>query len=165
MSRQREPRGLRAAVEVFEDFHDFDHRRIGKFDGRMRIPSAVWVPGPCKYVTYKSDKWGKGTYEYIHTITSFPRVRIGLVEKFDGARRVTVPARVQKVEAVTLIGRCTGFSYVDVDGEAVECATNAKHEWFWSPSAKALILVEGKRRVVAVVWGGKLNVEPRGIVG
>jgi len=160
-----QPKGLRQAVEVFEDFHSFDHRNVGAFDSRMRIPAAVWVSGPCKYVTYKSDKWNEGMHEYIHTVTSFPRVKMGLSVQRPGSQRIAVPKKIQEVEALTFIGRCTGYSYVDGDGEPVEATTSAQHEWYWSPSARALFVVQSKRTVKAVVWGGSLNVEPRGIVG
>ena len=164
MGRGRNPRGLRKAVEIFEDFHDFDVRNVGQFAASVRIPPRVHLGGKCQWVTYRSDKWGKGTYDYVHDITSFPKVRVGLVQQQTG-KTVKVPQRIQSTETLTFIGRALGFGYMDDDGEEVEAKAKRGYEWYWSTTGKALILIASKRRVHAVVWGGALNVTRRGIVG
>ena len=164
MARDRNPRGLRKAVEIFEDFHDFDVRDVGTFAAGVRIPPRVFLAGKCQWVTYRSDKWGKGTYDYVHDITSFPKVRVGLVQRATD-KTVKLPARIQNAETLTFIGKALGFGYVAGDGEEVEAKPKRGYEWYWSTEGKALILIASKRRVHAVVWGGGLNVTRRGIVG
>ena len=160
----RNPKGLRRAVEVFEDFHDFDVRDVGQFASSVRIPPRVYKAGPCQWVTYRSDKWGKGTYDYIHDIETKPRVKVGLVSSRTHTT-IKVPKRIQQTETLTFLGRALGFGYLDADGEEVEAKLGRGYEWYWSSAGRALILIASKRRVHAIIWGGGLNVERRGIVG
>jgi hypothetical protein len=43
--------------------------------------------------------------------------------------------------------------------------TEAQARGATGKDGKALVVVQGKRKVLALIWGGKLDVEPRGIVG
>jgi hypothetical protein len=78
---------------------------------------------------------------------------------------VKVPLAVRNATTLTQIGlRALGFAF-EYDDDEYEAKVPAGTEWFWSPTAKALYLIQNKRKLIAVIWGGKLNVEPRGIVG
>jgi hypothetical protein len=158
------PRQFDAARKTFEGFHDFEMRGSGKFRGEIVVPARMALAGPCRFVTYRSDKWSNGAHEYIHTITSFPKVKVAVTGE-DTGRTIAVPKRVQDAVTVSFIGRALGFAAEKPDGDEVEATFPASAEWYWSPTGKALYCVQGKSKLLAVVWGGRLDVEPRGIVG
>jgi len=158
------PRGLKKALASFEGFHRYDPKNVAKLPSTVRIPSHVYVPGPCKYVTYRSDKWNDGSYDYIHDIDSYPRVKLGIIGKRNG-RKTKVPKRISDNATLIMIRtRALGFGYTNNDNETVDC-TVSRCSWFWHPTGRALLLIEDKRRLAAIVWGGDLGFEDRGIVG
>jgi len=160
----RLPNDLRPAVEVFEKFNDFDLGDIREFSASLKIPKTVEVVGKATEVFYRSKKWNDGSHGYYHKIESYPRVRIGVTQR--GTGRVTnLPQRILKTETLTQIGeRSLGYAYEDVDGE--EYVVNPpRSAWYWSVRGKALLLIQDKRKLLAVVWGGDLDVRPEGIIG
>jgi hypothetical protein len=157
------PPGAHQARKTFEGFNDYASKGAFKFKREIVVPEMVPVPGPCRWVTYKSDKWNDGTYDYIHTISSYPKVKCGMIGEDYPKRRV--PAKVREAKTLSQIGlRALGFAF-ERDGDEFEAKLPKGTEWFWSKSGRALYLIHGKSRLVAIIWGGKLDVEPRGIVG
>jgi hypothetical protein len=158
------PPQFQAAKRAFEGFHDYEMRQAGKFAREIVIPERLPFAGPCKWVTYRSDKWQDGTHDYIHEIESYPSVKVALPgERFD--KDVPIPQRVRDAVTLSQIGlRALGFAYEDGDAE-VEAKLPKDAEWFWSPTGKALYCIKARRKLVALIWGGNLDVEPRGIVG
>jgi hypothetical protein len=159
---------VKAAIKSYEGFHLRDHRQVKKFGNNgAKVPATLKFAGPCKWVTYRSDKWDDGTHDYVHDIDSFPNVKCAVPDSMapEGCPDIKVPARVQDAEVVAAIGlKALGFAIVDADGEEWEAKLGGKARWYWSPSAKALYCIDGTK-LQCVIWGGKLNVEPRGIVG
>jgi hypothetical protein len=156
--------GINRAEDIFTQFHARDPKNVGKFP--FEVPSSIYHVGPCQWVTYRSDKWNDGTHDYVHEITSFPRVKCCLV-KLEGlsGNRIAVPKKIQGTQTLTQIGlKSLGIGFVDDDGQEMEIST-PNSAWYWSSKGKALLCVQKKRRLVAIIWGGKLDVEPRGIVG
>lgn len=158
---------IESAVNVFEGFHAYEQKRSGVLD--IEIPSSVRYGGPCTWVTYRSDKWGDknsdgSTPEYIHEITSYPNVFCGLIGG-GGGRRRKVPKKIQRIQVVAQLGLAAlGAAFVE-DGDEVEMKFPRGTRWYWSARARVLLAVQSKRKLLAMVWGGKLDVEPRGIVG
>jgi hypothetical protein len=162
--RRDNPPGLDAAIRSFEGFHAYDSKEVGQFPASMRIPEYVQVLGPCTYVTYRSDKWNDGSHDYVHEIESYPRVLVGLVGGRQGKRR-KVPQRIgNDATLVQVRTSAIGFGYTDGAGEKID-STVRRCTWFWHPRGKALLLVREMRQLVAIIWGGKLGFEDRGIVG
>ncbi len=156
------PPGLDRALGVFEGFNKYDAKDIGTLP--FSIPAEIYLGGPCVWVTYRSDKWSDGTHDYIHKIESYPRVKCGLVARRT-SKRVKVPQRIQGDQTLTMIGlRALGFAYMDDAGDEIEAKT-PDSQWFWSSKGRALLAVQEKRKLVAIIWGGDLDVEARGIVG
>jgi hypothetical protein len=161
--RTARPPGVSQAVKTFEDFNEYPSKGASKFAREIIIPERMPCPGPCRWVTYRSDKWNDGTHDYIHTITSYPRVKCAMAG--ENYPTVKVPAKVRNATTLTQIGlRALGFAF-EYDDDEYEAKVPAGTEWFWSQTARALYLIQNKRKLVAVIWGGKLNGEPRGIVG
>ena len=159
------PARIERAARVFEGFHDYDMRRLEKFASGLAIPRLVHVVGPCISVSYRSDKWNEGTFDYIHTIESRPKVLFAVVREEDGAIPRQLPEKVRDPNQVLArIGKTLDAVYEDGSGQ-VKVTFPASTEWFFSPSSRALFAITDKRSLQCVIWGGKLNVEDRGIVG
>lgn len=162
-SNPANPPQANAAIKTFEGFHAYDHKTVEKFKREVKVPEYMEYAGPCLWVLYRSDKWNDGTHDYIHTIESYPKVKC--CYPGSGGQKIRVPAKVRDATTVALLGlRALGFAYKQ-DGEEYEAKVPADSEWFWSPSAKALYCIGGRSRLLSVIWGGRLDVEPRGIVG
>jgi hypothetical protein len=158
----------RKAEKLYVDFHKYEAKKIGEFPSGFYIPGFATFVGPAVHVLYRSSKYDPVTYmkpdrpiDYIHE--HGPGVKICIVDDDDGPER-KVPQYIQNVGSLTLLGKCLGFAYVDEDGDVVD-ATCTSCELYAIPSGKALLVVEKKKKVLVLIWGGKLNVEPRGIVG
>ena len=159
------------AIALYEGFHKEEPRRVGAFPSAFSIPDEVVLLGDADFVLYRSRKRDPLTYrkpaqpiDYIHehdggvkAYTTDKRVR--------GARK-SVPKYIQNVGSLVLLGQCIGFGYFRyVDDDLVEVEGRRPYpELCAIPSGKALLAIQDKRHVLAMIWGGKLGVEPRGIV-
>jgi hypothetical protein len=155
------------AERLYRDFHQNDPKRIGEFGGRLRIPARVRLAGPALEVLYRSDKRDPSTgkqprlpIDYIHEHEDGVEVY-----RVDGRSDTDVPDFIRGTDALVLLGQCLGFAYDDDDGQEIEArVTRPLPELYTIPSGKALLVIQGKRTVLALIWGGRLGVEARGIV-
>jgi hypothetical protein len=158
------------AGKLYEEFHKYSPQEIGEFHSSFFIPELIPCVGPALFVLYRSSKKDPITYvkpdkpvNYIHEHKD--RVKVYIVGSEEGPER-KVPQRICAVDELAYMGKCLGFGYTDWDGEDVEAECTGKIDLYAVPPlGKGLIVVENKRRVLAMIWGGKLRVEPRGIVG
>lgn len=156
------------AEQLFADFHKYEASRIEAFPASFSIPDAANLAGPAVHVLYRSAKCDPITYikpdaaiDYIHEHKT--GVRVYRLDSDDGVER-SVPKYIHGVTTLVKLGKCLGFAYIDGGGDVIE-ATCTNCDLYAIPSGKALLVVEKKRNVLALIWGGKLDVEPRGIVG
>lgn len=158
------------AEKLFADFHKYEAEEIKAFPSSFRIPERAPCVGPALYVLYRSAKCDPITYlkpdkpiDYIHEHKPGVKVYILDSSECEGPVR-SVPKYIHEADTLVLLGKCLGFAYSNVNGdeENLECTSC---ELYSIPNGKALLVVEKKREVLAMIWGGKLNVEPRGIVG
>jgi len=159
---------MNLAIKLYEDFHKYPPTKIGDFPDSFFIPEQATFVGPALYVLYRSAKCDPITYikpdkpeNYIHEHKS--GVKICIVDSDDGPEK-KIPQYVHRVDGLTFLGKCLGFGFIDHDGDDIEAKCTSS-ELYAIPSGKALLVVEKKKKVTAIIWGGKLNVEPRGIVG
>lgn len=157
----------RRAEKLFEDFHKYEPRVIGAFPSTFFIPESMEFAGPAIHVLYRSAKLDPVTYvrpdkpiDYIHEHEA--GVKVYLLDC--GGPERSVPRYIHSVGELTRLGKCLGFAYIDDEGDEVE-ATCTNCDLYAIPSGKALLIIEKKKKVLCMIWGGKLNVEPRGIVG
>jgi hypothetical protein len=157
------------AIGIYEGFHRFAPKKIGEFHPAFKIPSRANRQGPSVDVLYRSDKVDPETLkkprraqDYIHehdskgVHTYLPRGPGQLVE---------VPDWICDARILSRLGHCLGFKFKR-DGELITAEARAPlPELYTTPNGRALLVVQSKRDVLALVWGGKLDVEPRGIVG
>lgn len=162
---------MRSAINKYIEFHQFEPDEIGAFDPSFRIPKTVYLAGDAVHVLYRSDKLNpmtgrdEGVIDYIHEHEK--GVKVYRTDRASGGKPKKVPLYITRVETLTRLGRCLGFAYRDngtgFDVEATP--SRGRCELYTIPSGKALIVVERRAKAVALVWGGQLGVEWRGIVG
>ena len=159
-----------AAIKQYIDFHQYEPKSIGSFSRSFHIPTEATFVGPASFVLYRSSKKDPVTMrkparpiDYIHKHEK--GVKLYRTDRAaDGPVR-RVPKWIHEARALTLLGKCLGFAYFVGDFEVEAQGRRPLPELYAVPSGKALLVVEGKRKVVALIWGGSLRVEPRGIVG
>ena len=171
MAKQNDDPGVSPrALRMFRGFHKRDWRKAGDFSPDLVIPDRVTLLGDAKFVLYKSDKLNpeteadEGWIDYIHE-----HGRGVKVCRADASGRkvgdIAVPAWLQKQTELVWLGDCNGFAYWDADGTERDIKGSKPYpELYTVPSGKALLVIQNKRTLLAMFWGGRLGVEPRGIV-
>lgn len=164
--RRKNPDEPAKAIRMFRRFHTRDWRGEGDFHPSLEIPDTVACLGDAKNILYRSDKLNptdsrdEGWIDYIHE-------HDGGVHTYAPARGggdTNVPAWLMNVTELTWLGKCLGFAY-RVDGKTCEAkGTEPLPELYTIPSGKALLVIQSKRTLLALIWGGRLGVERRGIV-
>jgi hypothetical protein len=159
------------AITKYVQFHQHDPKKVATFAREIVIPAtASWV-GKAKNVLYRSDKLNpstgidEGWIDYIHDHDAGVNTyRFDRGSAAVGVER-TVPATHRNADELVWLGQCLGFDYIDHDGGVqVAKGTRPLPDLFCSPSGRCLYIIQSKRTLIAMVWGGKLGVEPRGIV-
>ena len=158
-----------AAAEKYEEFHRYPPTKIGEFADGFSIPKSVVVGGKALWITYRSGKVDPATLrkprspvDYIHEFNA------GVVAYLASGKgkRADVPGKFREVAALTKLGENLGFCFEDGDEAEVEAvSTRPMPELYATPDGKCLIVVQDKRRVIAMFWGGALGVFARGIDG
>jgi hypothetical protein len=158
------------AKKLFTIFHQFEPIKVGDFGKSFKIPREAIYVGAAKIMYYTSDKLNpetgedEGNIPYYHEHSKGARTYV-TDESRDGDLR-PIPKWIYAVDALVKLGTCDGFVYEDSDGETREAkATGRKPDWYATPSGKAILAIQDKRTVLAIVWGGQLRVEWRGVVG
>jgi len=151
--------------KLYQDFHEFPPPRMQPFHPSLRLPQEIPLGGIATSVSYRSDKWHKGKHEnYIHEHDG--NVKCYVVDG-DGPVRA-VPQRVYLQKSLVCLGDCLEFTFArggdeysaDFEGEG-----GTLPELFCTPDGRCLAIIDERRWLLALVWGGKLGVEDRGIVG
>jgi hypothetical protein len=164
---------LRKAEKLYDIFHQFEPDKVGEFRRGFQIPREAFYVGEAKTMYYASDKLNpttgedEGWIQYYHPHEG--GVRMYLADDpghgIHGQWR-KIPKWIWGVDALTRLGDCEGFDYEDFDGQLRKLeGVDPLPEWYAIPSGKALLVVQSKSKVLAVLWGGSLNVEWRGVVG
>jgi len=176
------PPGATAAVDKYVEFHRFGPRQIGEFPSSFAIPSRMYRAGTSKWVTYESSKVDPETLvrpkrpvSYIHEhdagVTTYLTTAGGLDLELE---RVDVPAAFRGTQALTRLGLCLGFCFVDPAGNKREARGVRPFPVLYTvPSGRCLIVLELHQErgvihdadVIAMMWGGGLGVFARGIDG
>lgn len=164
---------LEQAVSLWETFNGLDWTEIGAFEPSIRIPEKMVVLGAAEHVCYRSKKRDPETWrvpqravDYIHEHGKGVRVCVPMSSKLrePGDRMIQVPLYIRGVSALARLGECLGFAFRD-KGEVIEVdGKRPLPELFSVASGKALFIIQDRAKVEAIIWGGRLDVEARGIV-
>lgn len=164
------------AIDMYKTFWRLEPRAIGEFATGFKIPTRAARIGEGHSIMYRSAKTDPETLkrpkkpvDYIHhfnTDDNDQPMNLGDdgVHLYAPGSGVIVPSFITEVQALTLLGDCLGWE-VEIDGERREAkGVKPLPELYAIPSGKALLVIQDKRDVLAIFWGGDLSVEGRGIV-
>lgn len=156
------------AVEKYLEFHRYDAKHLDTVD--IKIPEVVYKAGKAMWVTYRSRKVDPSTLrrprkpvDYIHDFDA--GVHLYRTDAGEGRERTEVPEEFRHVGALVKLGMCLGFMYKGGGGEIEGQSSRPLPELACSPDGKCLYVVQDRRRVIALIWGGALGVFARGIDG
>lgn len=156
------PRDLNDGIKRFLTFNKLDPAKVGQFHSSFRIPEAINVVGEAMYTCYRSRKWENKFHDYIHDHEA--GVKVGRLD--EPGRRTALPRWLVETTTLVRLGYSLGFGYKSTDGDTVEAeVTKPLPELMCDPSGRALLVVAKKKTIIAVFWGGYLDVTERGIVG
>jgi hypothetical protein len=162
---RRNPDDIAAAREKYEEFHRHKPKKI--WEGKSIIPAKVRLLGKAKAVLYRSDKNDPDTGRAVKKPINYIHDHDAGVKAYTPAvgGDVDVPSFIKDVEAVVVLGKCLGFDFED-DGRTREAKGIRPYpDLCATPCGKALLVIQDRREVLAIIWGGGLGVEARGIVG
>jgi hypothetical protein len=159
------------AIAKYKEFHRYDPKQIGWFPDAFRIPTRMYRAGRARWVTYRSGKVDPATLRkpprpvnYIHEHDA--GVVCYVARSHDHEESTDVPARFCEVPALTKLGACLGFCFEDADGQKCEAKSVSPYpDLYTTPDGKCLLVIQSKRSVLAMIWGGGLGVFGRGIDG
>ncbi len=162
------------AVAKYEEFHRYPPTIIGEFSTGFAIPRRARLAGDSKWVTYRSGKVDPSTLKR-------PRKPVDYIHEHDaGVKTYTMPSRdfrptgretdvprfIVEAPALTRLGENLGFCFVTPEGRTKHAETTEPlPDLYTTPCGKALLVIQDKREVLALMWGGALGVFARGIDG
>jgi len=169
------------AVEMYRRFQRLEPRRVDEFAAALEVPLWAKRCGRARHVLYRSGKVDPETLKR-------PRAPQNYIHEHDAGVCIYEPRRSQKREFVkvpdeiaeafeahgdpdrhaglVLLGDCLGLAYDDEHGGTYELESRGRPpELYCVSTGKVLVVIEAKREILYLVWGGALGVEPRGIVG
>ncbi len=172
------------AATLYERFHRYPPIEIGDFDRDFMIPVRMLRLGPALWTTYRSAKVDPATLKkpkkpvnYIHEhdagVEAYVTIEEGAENGWSGTDSpyddvtdaVDVPLEFQRAKALVKLGESLGYKFRIGDDEIEAEAEDPLPELYATPDGKCLLVIQDKRDVLAMIWGGALGVFPRGIDG
>jgi len=163
---KKNPDDVAAARDKYEEFHRYAPKKE-IFEKSFSIPTKMRKAGKAKWVTYRSSKVDPATLkkpkkpvDYIHEHNA------GVHTYLPDDPDTDVPSSYRQVDALVKLGENLGFCFVDDDGEEIEAEGQGKLPKLYStPDGKCLLVIQDRKKVLAMMWGGGLGVFARGIDG
>ena len=158
------------AIDKYREFHRYDPKDVGLMPS-LRVPTRLHKAGNASWVIYRSRKTDPETLQK-------PRAPIDYIHEHDagvhlyvpeGQLDTDVPGKFRDPDmAYVKLGELLGFAYVDpaISKDVIEAeGTKPLPELYCTPDGHALLVIQSKRTVLAMMWGGALGVFARGIDG
>ena len=127
----------------------------------LKIPKTLKCAGEALWVGYASTKWTGKRVNYIHDHEG----GVNCYRPDSGEYKEEVPYAATKAKTVVRLGECLGFGYDDNGKEVIGKVKKPYPELYCTPDGSVLLVIENKSKIIAMMWGGNLNVTSRGIVG
>jgi hypothetical protein len=169
--------GLDQAKKLYKEFHAFEPVKIAAFHEKFRIPSRAFYVGEALEMFYTSDKLDPDTgnddgfVSYVHEHEG----GVGMYVTSPGSLRgrvKDVPSWISGAKSLVRLGDCEGYTFrtgyagrYGKGKKVVAEATEPLPEWYAIPAGDALLVIQSKRTIIALLWGGNLRVEWAGVVG
>lgn len=160
---------MKRAIDMYTRFNGHEPLDIGEFKPSFFIPDRAVLAGPAVNVMYRSKKNDPSTgaqvkraIDYIHDHEK--GVNVYRTDRSLRGPERAVPQWISRAKELVLLGQCLGFCYSDGEEEIEASPTQPYPELYTIPSGRALLVIQSKQRVLALIWGGRLGVEARGIV-
>lgn len=149
-------------------YHTFHQRHArGEVPIHATIPTRLTVLGDAVHVAYRSNKWTGKWVNYIHEhgpdVTIYAPVAVARELGLEEIRVVDTPLFV-RVDVGVWLGTCLGFKAEGAQTVEAEGVLRGDCQLLTNPAGNALYIAEPKR-LLAVIWGGSLDVRPEGICG
>lgn len=162
-----------AAVRKYREFNGHEPTHVDMSDA-FRWPVWCYQMGPAIYEVYRSKKmdpetgvFPKKPRDYIHHHD--PGVMLHrcdpAAKRLAGARPKRIPAWLRSTRSLGLIGQCLEWQYEYGDDDVTAEASAPYPNLYCTPNGRALVVLSPRDKVLVLMWGGKLRVEARGIVG
>lgn len=154
------------AVAKYREFNSFDPKKL-VYRPDFEMPRRARCLGDATFMNYRSMKVipDNGVKPRSWTYYTHDHDPGTYVYAVDGKLDTEVPSFIVKADALALLGQCVKFGWKCDDGEGEGDATAPFPELYATPCGRALLVIQGKRKVLSLTWGGNLGVEDRGIVG
>lgn len=154
------PKDYSSGLKKFFEFHQLEPTKAGQFSG-LRIPNRIAKAGSASWVAYASNKWSGKRTNYIHdheagVKTCRPDIKGDLLD---------IPSSLRNTKTLVKLGDCLGFGYNDGEGDVEAKVSKPYPELYCTPDGSVLLVIQNKRKLIAIIWGGLLDVKARGIVG
>jgi len=164
--------GAAEAIAKYQEFHRYDPKKVGWFPASFCVPDRVYLAGKAVNVRYRSAKVDPETLrrprkpvDYIHDHDAGVTCYVTHQPDMD-AVEVDVPRTFVEAKSLTRLGYCLGFCFEDPEGERCEAEGRAPlPDLYTTPDGKCLLVIQGRKTVLAMMWGGALGVFGRGIDG
>lgn len=159
------PKDFNEGLDKFGEFHQLSPKKVGSFGNSFKIPTTAYCVGEATCTYYRSKKWDNVMHEYYHDHEGGVKVYSSLpVEKYN-CIKTFVPKYCQ-VSTLIKLGDNIGLDFIDLDNEERQLKiTKPFPELYCNPTGNCLYIVDEKTVLVALLWGGHLSVQKRGIVG
>lgn len=171
------PEVREAAVAKFREFHRYEPKKVTDFPRGFKIPTEMVCVGPAKHTMYRSGKVDPSTLkkpkrpiDYIHQHDAGVKYYMApddedLDELEIESDHVAIPRSFAQAEALVKLGESIGGAF-EVDGEQVDFeAVSPLPELYCTTDGKCLLVIQDRREVLAMIYGGALGVFGRGIDG
>lgn len=172
VNRDDLPPEVSEAVELYETFHRYQPKQIGEFAPGFQIPKVMYKAGPAVWVAYRSGKVDPATLRkprnpvnYIHDHDAGVGCYLANSRDAGGVPSTEVPRKFREVPALTRLGHCLGFCYKAAGQEREAKGVQPYPDLYATPDGRCLLVIEKRKVVLAMMWGGGLGVFARGIDG
>lgn len=168
---KRNHEAARDAIAKYQEFHRYDPKKI-EVSNSFQIPERMHRAGRALEVLYRSTKVDPETLRkprrpvnYIHEHDAGVVCYLADGRDADGSP-TDVPGKFQDVSALTRLGYCLGFAFEDPSGERCDVeGRDPLPELYTTPDGRCLLVIQSRKTVLAMMWGGALGVFARGIDG